>query len=88
MANSHWSQFSHNPKFFFMSAIPFAVTLPLIILGQFTSFAWIILASVWLYVIIFELILKMPLQYTGALFRTWWTGKNKEPRNNKDPFEL
>lgn len=88
MANSHWSQASYKPKFIFISAVPLLLTIPLIILGQFTSLAYWLLGFVWVYVIIFEMILKMPLQYTVPLLRTKIFGKNKLPRNDKDNFEL
>lgn len=88
MANGHWSQFSHKPSFFGISVIPFVLTLPLVLLGQISSIFWWILAVVWVYVIIFEKILKMPLQYTIPKVRTWLTGTDKEPRNDKDSFEL
>ncbi|MGP9668695.1 hypothetical protein [Psychrobacter sp. AOP31-A1-22] len=88
MANSHWSQASYNAKFFFMSAVPLILTIPLIVLAQFTSLAYWVLGGIWIYVIVFEMILKMPLQYTLPLLRTKIFGKNKLPRNDKDNFEL
>ena len=88
MSNAHWSQFSHKPKFFFVSAIPFMLTLPLIVMGQITSMAYWILLIMWLYVIVFEIFLKMPLQYTPSLIRTKLTGTTKLPRNDKDNLQL
>jgi len=68
--------------------VPLILTIPLIILGQFSSLAYWILGLSWIYVIVFEGILKMPLQYTPALVRAKLFGKNKLPRNDKDTFEL
>lgn len=88
MANAHWSQFSYKPKFIFVSAIPFMLTLPLIVAGQITSLAYWILFFMWLYVLVFETFLKMPLEYTPALIRTKITGANKRPRNDNDNLQL
>lgn len=88
MANNHWSNFSHKPKFFFVSAIPFILTMPLILLGQLSSVFFWILGFLWVYVIIFEKLLKMPMQYSFALFRTWLTGKNKRVSHPQDKFYL
>lgn len=88
MINAHWSQASYKPKFFFMSAIPLMLTIPLIVIAQFTALAYWVLGGVWLFVIVFELILKMPLQYTIPLLRTKIFGKHKLPRNDRGGFEL
>lgn len=88
MANSHWSQFSYKPKFFFISAIPFVLTLPLIMLSQISKWFLLILVVIWVYTIIFEVFFKMPLEYTTALFRVWITGRSKRAENLSNKLDL
>lgn len=88
MANNHWSQFSHKPKFFFVSAIPFVLTLPLIMLAQISIWFFVLLIAIWVYAIIFEVFFKMPLEYTAPLFRVWITGKSKKAENLNNKLDI
>lgn len=88
MANSHWSQFSHRPKFIFVSPVVVTVSALMLFMSQkWHIFLWITLAM-WVYIIVFQYFFKMPISYTPNLLRTWLVGKNKKPKNYRDSLEL
>lgn len=88
MANGHWSQFSHRPKFFVVSPLVAVVTLILCLASQ--KFLWLlwIVFFMWVYIAVFQFWLKMPLNYTSDLIRVWLTGRSKKIKNFKDGLEL
>lgn len=90
MANEHWSQFSHEPKILFISPWPFVVLFISIIgFNIHHSMWWLIFTlAVWIYVIIFEKFLKMPMRYTWPLIRSFLVGNTKHTRVRNNRFEL
>lgn len=88
MGNSHWSQFSHEPKLFIFNPLMVVVTLLMLFAAQkFFFLVWLV-AGMWLYTLVFQFFLKMPISYTGNLIRKLLTGKNKKPKNWRDSLEL
>lgn len=84
--SSHWSQYSHTPKIFFLPAFPFYL-----LVGAFFIHSPVYIGIVvfsFLYAITFSLILKMPMQYTWAWIRTVITGTTKTPRNKDNLFDF
>lgn len=79
--NDHWSQASHRLNVFGLNGVAFFLTIPLLMMIQASWIFGIILIVMWVYCIFFENYLKMPLRCSFAMFRTWITGNNKEPKN-------
>ena len=88
MANNHWSQLSHKHKFFYLNPIAVFISLLLLLLSQkFTWLLWVVLIM-WVFIITYQYVFKMPLSYCFDLFRTWMVGKNKKSKNYRDGMEL
>lgn len=88
MGNSHWSQFSHEPKLLIFNPLMVVLTLLMLFAAQkFFFLVWLV-AAMWLYTLVFQFFLKMPISYTGNLIRKLLTGKNKKPKNWRDSLEL
>ena len=88
MANSHWSQFSHQPKIFIFNPLVLIATFIMLFAAQKWGFLVYVVVLMWAYVLIFQFYFKMPISYTGNLVRKLLTGKNKKPKNWRDDLEL
>lgn len=84
--NGHWSQYSHSPKIFFLHAFPFYLLVAAFFIHSPVYIGIVVLA--FLYTILFNLILKMPMQYTWAWIRNLITGSTKSPRNKDNLLDF
>lgn len=88
MANSHWSQFSHEPKLFIFNPLLIILTFLMLFAAQKFGFLIWVVILMWLYTLVFQFFFKMPISYTGNLLRRTLTGKNKKPKNWRDSLEF
>lgn len=88
MANQHWSQFSYEPKLLIFNPLLVILTFLMLFAAQKWGFLVWVAIAMWVYTIIFQFYLKMPISYTGNLIRRTLTGKNKKAKNWRDNLEL
>lgn len=88
MANSHWSQFSYEPKLLGFNPLLLLLSGLLLFAAQKWGFLVWIVVLMWVYTLIFQFYFKMPISYTGNLIRKFLTGSSKKPKNWRDNLEL
>lgn len=88
MANyDHWSNTSKPFKIFILPATPVLLSIPLVVLMQFSSIFFLMFLTIWIYYIIFVWIFKISPRHSWYLIRSALVGKKRTPKNENNPLQ-
>lgn len=85
--SNHWSNTSYNFKILFIPAGPFLISIPLLVLSQFSRWFLVLCAAIWLYYLVFVWFFKISPRHSWYLVRSAIVGKKRSPKNENSPLQ-